>query len=337
MAAPESGTRCGFPFFIRSPGMIHVAAVRSISTQVAPRACLDLAAVWIRNRIHRRGRERRDVGFDSLYGVRHFPEVKAARKLSFTFGMVGQRRLYSVAGYVFPDVSGCPAMVQDRTNTLPDPSGRFRLFGPDRFQGVQNVLLCNSVYRYIAEIRERVFRQDPDPVPCMLGRSESRRKGLVRFGRGNPEGSGFSRGVSQVTGYGRPLWPGDFRKPDPAPYATTRPGNEPRPISWRAPVDQYPLNPGPAARLFDMQVQRFVGAVKAGFVIDRHSAAVIFLIATPVRLVRILSGVEPVRFYPTMNPNKINGNLRQFVQTCNNYKTNRNAYGTGVLGTHGKA
>ena len=50
IAASLSGTRCGLPAFMRSPGIVHVFASVSISFQVAPRASPLRAAQRIRKR-----------------------------------------------------------------------------------------------------------------------------------------------------------------------------------------------------------------------------------------------------------------------------------------------
>ncbi len=48
-APDESGTRCGRPAFIRSPGTTHRAAGRSISDHLAPRTSPERAAVRMVN------------------------------------------------------------------------------------------------------------------------------------------------------------------------------------------------------------------------------------------------------------------------------------------------
>ena len=48
-AAVDSGTRCSFPAFMRSAGIVHTRASISISIHVAPRTSPDRAAVKIAN------------------------------------------------------------------------------------------------------------------------------------------------------------------------------------------------------------------------------------------------------------------------------------------------
>ena len=83
-ACALSGTRCSAPDFMRSPGIVHVAACRSISAHVAPLASPDRAAVrttnWKQSRVVRLAPE---SSMAAMHGrqflIRQGPEVFADR------------------------------------------------------------------------------------------------------------------------------------------------------------------------------------------------------------------------------------------------------------------
>ena len=122
IAASLSGTRCSTPPFIRSAGIVHRQASRSISSHVAPLASPDLAAVSTRNSKHAfAATPALDAAMiSSAAGTSRYGR---ARKLSPNRGHGGQRPVNALSGRVLVAVTVGDCPKHHGADLLPDAVG----------------------------------------------------------------------------------------------------------------------------------------------------------------------------------------------------------------------
>ena len=139
-AGADSGTRCSFPAFMRSAGIVHTAPLRSISDQRAPITSPVRAAVRIANSSARAltpslaqlGHEGRELAHTAGPDGCWTPAHLAAVRQELVEMPAPARRVLA-----FP-ISPRLRPIEHGLDAAPHPASRLRLRRPDRLQRLQH-------------------------------------------------------------------------------------------------------------------------------------------------------------------------------------------------------